>query len=328
MSSWPSWNFLTALTGSGETPRTVDAGRGVVGQVVAHAARLRGAPGRVGLGIEVEDDLAAAEVAEAHGVAVLVGKLEVGGRLAGLDHAPGGYRAQLVGRDVATWNVRGPRCTTSSASTATTEVICSRSARRRRLRLEYVARSTPPKRLCSRAMPSRSGRPRRSSSASNAAERAPAFGALFEDAVAPARHGPRGRTATHALASRPRLPYEPPSRSAGPRGTPRCCARAYSSMEANSGASSPSRARTSASHDARCAPVAVADRMDRYRRAGRAIAARTATCTSEIRRVRATGLDLAGARECVELESRALERPRRGPVPLALTSAAARGGGP
>ena len=62
------------------------AGGLVVAAVVADAARLRRAPGGVGLGIEVEDDGPAAQAREAHGGAVVVGELEVGGLVAGLDH--------------------------------------------------------------------------------------------------------------------------------------------------------------------------------------------------------------------------------------------------
>ena len=44
-------------------------------------------PRRVGLGIEVEDDSLAAEIAEADGLSVLVRKLEVGSGLARFDHS-------------------------------------------------------------------------------------------------------------------------------------------------------------------------------------------------------------------------------------------------
>src|SRR5690606_16378685 len=50
---------------------------------VADAAGLRGAAGGVILWVEVEDDLLSTEIGEADGVAVLVGQLEVGGRVAG-----------------------------------------------------------------------------------------------------------------------------------------------------------------------------------------------------------------------------------------------------
>ena len=75
-----SWNFLTFLTGSGETPSDDRVGRLVVGGAVTDAAGLRRAARRVGLGVEVENDATAAQVGESDGVAVLVGELEVGGR--------------------------------------------------------------------------------------------------------------------------------------------------------------------------------------------------------------------------------------------------------
>jgi hypothetical protein len=64
--------------------------------VVADAARLRGAAGSVGLWIEVEDDGAAAEVGEADGTRVLVGKLEIRGRVALLAHAVEQYKRSIT----------------------------------------------------------------------------------------------------------------------------------------------------------------------------------------------------------------------------------------
>src|SRR5439155_11770148 len=58
----------------------------IVGLVVAHAAGLLGAAGGVCLGIKVENYPLAAEVRQLDSAAVLVGELEVGGLLAGLDH--------------------------------------------------------------------------------------------------------------------------------------------------------------------------------------------------------------------------------------------------
>ena len=55
-------------------------------QVVPYSARLRRAPRRAGLGVEIEDDGSAAQRRERDARAVLVGKGEVGGLLAGLDH--------------------------------------------------------------------------------------------------------------------------------------------------------------------------------------------------------------------------------------------------
>jgi hypothetical protein len=63
------------------------AGLLVGGQVVANAAGLGRAPGRVGLGVEVEDHGAAAQVGERDRLAVLVGEREVGGGAASFDHA-------------------------------------------------------------------------------------------------------------------------------------------------------------------------------------------------------------------------------------------------
>src|SRR5262249_12400978 len=48
---------------------------------VPDPARLPGTPGRVVLGIEVEDDLLSAQVAETHGFACVARELEVGGGL-------------------------------------------------------------------------------------------------------------------------------------------------------------------------------------------------------------------------------------------------------
>jgi hypothetical protein len=51
---------------------------------------------RVGLWIEVEDDGAAAEVGEADGVPVLVGKLEIRGRVALLAHGVEQYKHSIT----------------------------------------------------------------------------------------------------------------------------------------------------------------------------------------------------------------------------------------
>src|SRR3954462_6029893 len=67
------------LDGVGRHAEDADARGLVVGAVVANAARLRRAAGGVRLGIEVEDDGRAAQVAEAHGVAVVVGARGRGG---------------------------------------------------------------------------------------------------------------------------------------------------------------------------------------------------------------------------------------------------------
>jgi hypothetical protein len=54
------------------------------------------ATARVGLWIEVEDDGAAAEVGEADGVPVLVGKLEIRGRVALLAHGVEQYKHSIT----------------------------------------------------------------------------------------------------------------------------------------------------------------------------------------------------------------------------------------
>jgi hypothetical protein len=54
------------------------------------------ATARVGLWIEVEDDGAAAEVGEADGVPVLVGKLEIRGWVALLAHAVEQYKHPII----------------------------------------------------------------------------------------------------------------------------------------------------------------------------------------------------------------------------------------
>ena len=82
-----SWNFLTALTGSGETPRTVAPAASYSARV-ADAAGLRRAARRVGSGVEVEDDPLAAQVAQRDVVAVLILQREVGCFGPCLDHAP------------------------------------------------------------------------------------------------------------------------------------------------------------------------------------------------------------------------------------------------
>src|ERR1017187_5246004 len=67
--------------------------------MIAHAARLRRAAGRVGLGIEVDDHGRAAEVRQLDGAAVLVRQLEVGSGVTLLNHArdaSGGIRASRL----------------------------------------------------------------------------------------------------------------------------------------------------------------------------------------------------------------------------------------
>ena len=55
--------------------------------MVAHAAGLLGAAGGVGLWVEKQYDPLAGEVRELDSPAVLVGELELGRLIAGLDHA-------------------------------------------------------------------------------------------------------------------------------------------------------------------------------------------------------------------------------------------------
>ena len=55
------------------------------GEIVAEIAGLGGAPGGVGLGVEVEDHLVAAEAGEGDGGAVLVEEGEIRGRLTGFE---------------------------------------------------------------------------------------------------------------------------------------------------------------------------------------------------------------------------------------------------
>jgi len=59
---------------------------GRVGAMVAHAAGLRGAAGRLGLGVEVHDHRLPAEVGQPHRPPVLVGQLEVGREFSRLWH--------------------------------------------------------------------------------------------------------------------------------------------------------------------------------------------------------------------------------------------------
>ena len=59
----------------------------LIGAVIAHAARLDRTTWGSCLRVEVDDDRLATEVRELHRPTVLVGQLEVGGRLSLLDHA-------------------------------------------------------------------------------------------------------------------------------------------------------------------------------------------------------------------------------------------------
>ena len=74
---------LDGVAGDAEHDRV---GGLVVGRVVTNAAGLGGAARRVGLGIEVDDDGAAAQLRQRDRLAVLVGEGEVGCGLAWLDH--------------------------------------------------------------------------------------------------------------------------------------------------------------------------------------------------------------------------------------------------
>jgi hypothetical protein len=77
--------LLDRRDGVGRDAEDGRAGGLVVGRVVADPAGLRRAAGRVGLGVEVEDDRAAAQLAQPDPLAVLVGKLEVRRAVPGLD---------------------------------------------------------------------------------------------------------------------------------------------------------------------------------------------------------------------------------------------------
>src|SRR6476620_9366319 len=93
--------------------------------MIAHAAGLGCAAGRFRLGIEVEDDTLSAEVRELDGAPMLVGQLEVGRLMCGLDHASilafaAGYPVDCQERDVvrsicASRSVRSARLRRRSA---------------------------------------------------------------------------------------------------------------------------------------------------------------------------------------------------------------------
>ena len=74
----------------------------------------------VGLGIEVQDDGPAAQLGEPHRGAVVVGKLEVGGLLAGLDHEDQSTRRSCLGT-LARVSGTLTRCRSCGRDTTTTD---------------------------------------------------------------------------------------------------------------------------------------------------------------------------------------------------------------
>ena len=80
-----------------------------VGQLVPELARLLGASGGVVLWVEVEDDRAAREVLEGVLVAILVGEVERGCLLAGVDEWHVGVLVGVWGADRRRGTIRGHR---------------------------------------------------------------------------------------------------------------------------------------------------------------------------------------------------------------------------
>src|SRR3954453_21295892 len=123
--------LLDARDGIGRDAEHDRAGGVVVGRVVADPARLGRATRRVGLGIEVDNDLLSAQLRQAHLLAALVRQLEVRRGLTNLDHHHGPF-AQEVLREY------GPHCHESSAaplasSACRKSMAASTSRSRRRL---------------------------------------------------------------------------------------------------------------------------------------------------------------------------------------------------
>src|SRR4051794_22889367 len=85
--------------------------------------------GRVGLGIEVENDRLALQVGQRDGVAVLVGEREVRGLVAGLKHAP-----EAIGRLVINRRARDRPPSSPVSSKSLTFRVARVAACRRRSR--------------------------------------------------------------------------------------------------------------------------------------------------------------------------------------------------